>query len=66
MKHIINPLRDRKVQAALGVIVVAYAAEFGLSLNEGVVVAVLGTVVAAIAGHFAGAKAEAKKTPPQE
>jgi hypothetical protein len=43
-------LRSRKVQTALATIVVAVAADAGLDLNEGAIVAVLAVGVAVILG----------------
>jgi len=48
LEKLIAPLRDRKVQAALAVIVVAYAAQFGLELDEGTVAAVMAAVLTAL------------------
>lgn len=44
------PLRSRKVQVALATVLVAYAAEAGLAVNEETVVTVLGVGVALILG----------------
>lgn len=44
------PLRSRKVQVALAVIVVAFASHFGLELTEGQVLVVTGMGAALILG----------------
>lgn len=44
------PIRSRKVQIAIATVVVAYAAQAGLMLNEETVTSVLGVGVALILG----------------
>ncbi len=44
------PLRSRKMQVAVSTVLVAYAAQADLVLNEGTVLAVLGVGVALILG----------------
>jgi len=44
------PLRSRKVQVALATVLVAYAAQIGLAVNEDTVLTVLGVGVALILG----------------
>jgi len=49
-KRLIKPLASRKVRVAVTTIVVAYGAEFGLSLGSDMVLTVLGVGVALILG----------------
>ncbi len=44
------PLRSRKIQVAAATIIISYAAQGGLALNEETVLAVLGVGVALILG----------------
>lgn len=44
------PLRSRKVQVAVATVIVAYAAQVGMNVNEETIMAVLGVGVALILG----------------
>lgn len=63
-KRLLKPLKSRKVRVALATVVVAYAAEFGLDVSEGMVMTIIGVGVALILGvavEDAGVKAAGNK-----
>ena len=57
------PLRSRKVQVAVATVLVAYAAQAGLVVNEETVTAVLGVGVALILGIAHEDAGRARRTP---
>lgn len=64
-----NPLRSRKVQVAIATVVVAYLAEWGIDVSEGLLVGIIATGVAVILGiahEDNGAKAAAVRVLPSE
>lgn len=50
VSRLLNPMKKSEVRVALATIVVAYAAEYGLGLSEGLVQTILALGIAALTG----------------